>query len=153
TDILLAALPSERLEAIINVPKLLSVHRANISLALMNHVGEILIPSLSEFDMAVYHHREAGESYAWLLVLVGSLAFMLAFASGLTLYYRRRRELSKTNVYSGSGSFMDQPLDPGESALWIDRRWNGTDFEKDSNSSEKKLLNSNGTPANNFQEM
>lgn len=32
--------------------------------------------------------------------------------------------------------------------LWIDRRWNGGDYEKDSNSSEKKLLgggnNNNG---------
>ncbi|XP_040567961.1 immunoglobulin superfamily DCC subclass member 4-like [Lepeophtheirus salmonis] len=108
SEILNSALPSERLESILNVPKLLTIDKANVSIALINHVGvgpfsdseEILLPSLSEFDMAVYHHRGSGESYAWLLALIGSFTFMLAFASGLTLYYRRRRVLHKSMCMS-----------------------------------------------------
>nr|XP_040567965.1 protein sax-3-like [Lepeophtheirus salmonis] len=172
SEILNSALPSERLESILNVPKLLTIDKANVSIALINHVGvgpfsdseEILLPSLSEFDMAVYHHRGSGESYAWLLALIGSFTFMLAFASGLTLYYRRRRVLHKSNVYEYSsgggvvGSFTPSSSqmgnngnNMGQQPLWIDRRWNGGDYEKDSNSSEKKLLNQNGT-ASHLQE-
>lgn len=39
-----------------------------------------------------------------------------------------------------------QPGMTGSQPLWIDRRWNGGDYEKDSNSSEKKLLGGGNVP-------
>ena len=116
--------------------------------------------------MMSYHNSVVG--YTWLIALLGSLAFVLILISGVMCYYRKRHSGNLVQKTSSGGylaanttdtsDFHCQQLDGGGGGntyksqrlqepgkpLWIDRRWNGGDYEKDSNSSEKKLLGGGG---------
>ena len=82
------------------------------------------------------------ESTAWLIVLLGSFAFMLLLLSSVIFYYRRKKEIEKTLGYLPAAvSDMDYQQKKN-GLLWSDRQWNNSDSERYSTSSNKKLLNS-----------
>ena len=105
-------------------------------------------------------YEDSVVGYTWLIALLGSLAFVLILISAVMLYYRKRHCCSRgsnsaqKNTYlsahpvltdrqfSSIKTYPSQQSPPAAAVggqLWIDRRWNDLD-EKDSNSSERKLL-------------
>ena len=80
------------------------------------------------------------ESTAWLIVLLGSLAFMLLLLSSVMFYYRRKKEIEKTRGYLPAAVTDMDYQQKKNGLLWSDRQWNNSDSERDSTSSNKKLL-------------
>ena len=80
------------------------------------------------------------ESTAWLIVLLGSLAFMLLLLSSVMFYYRRKKEIEKTRGYLPAAVTDMDYQQKKNGLLWSDRHWNNSDSERDSTSSNKKLL-------------
>ena len=95
----------------------------------------------------------------WIVAIVASLSFVLITLSGVIFYKRKWSAKNKPGGYLAastsedfhchlqncSGPILRVGGDPSKDpSLWIDRRWNTADYEKDSNSSEKKLLSSRG---------
>ena len=92
----------------------------------------------------------------WIIAIVGSLSFVLITLSGVIFYTKKWSSRSKPRGYLAASTSEDfhchlqncngpilRVTDPSKDpSLWIDRRWNTADYEKDSNSSEKKLLSS-----------
>ena len=81
------------------------------------------------------------ESTAWLVVLLGSLAFMFLLLSSVMFYYRRRK--AATCASSGYLPAAVTDLDfqhkcPG--VLWSERHWETCDSERESTASHKRLL-------------
>jgi hypothetical protein len=84
------------------------------------------------------------------------LSFVLITLSGVIFYKRKWSVKNKPGGYLAASTSDDfhchlqncsgpilRSADPTKDpSLWIDRRWNTADYEKDSNSSEKKLLSS-----------
>ena len=117
-------------------------------------LDESMLLAAYDSPMMSYHNSVVG--YTWLIALLGCLAFVLILISGVMMYYRKRHsnlfgQKFHVNGYQTTNSgHGDQEHYPGQSpnqpqvthphTLWIDRRWNTGDYEKDSNSSEKKLL-------------
>lgn len=114
-------------------------------------------------SMVVGHLSSSSSSsnvigYTWLIVLLGSLAFVLILISGVMLYYHRRATKTHTHPKGGylAANTADEvsvshsrmvisstanSLSKGQQPLWIDRRWpTGTLKDVGSNGSEKKLL-------------
>ena len=85
------------------------------------------------------------ESTAWLIVLLGSLAFMLLLISSVMFYYRRKKEIEKTRGYLPAAVTDIDYQQKKNGLLWCDRQWNNSDSEKYSTSSSKKLLH--GSPS------
>lgn len=93
----------------------------------------------------------------WIIAIVGSLSFVLITLSGVIFYKRKWSIKNKPGGYLAASTSDDfhchlqncngpilRSVDPSKDpSLWIDRRWNTADYEKDSNSSEKKLLSTN----------
>ncbi len=108
-----------------------------------------------EFDP--FYEDSVVIKYTWLIALLASVAFLLILTSVVMLYYRRRHADMQKSTYlsappltsaehrqflsSASLKSHAHGVAPGEEGgpLWIDRRWTDID-EKDSNSSERKLL-------------
>ena len=85
------------------------------------------------------------ESTAWLIVLLGSLAFMLLLLSSVMFYYRRKKEIEKTRGYLPAAVTDIDYQQKKNGLLWSDRQWNNSDSERYSTSSNKKLLH--GSPS------
>lgn len=90
------------------------------------------------------------ENTAWLILLLGSLTFMLLLLSSVMFYYRRKREMEKsTGGYLPAAipdmDYHQQRKNSGNAPVWHDRQWNNSDCEIDSTSSNKKLLQSNSS--------
>jgi hypothetical protein len=109
----------------------------------------------SSFDNAADDDKRA--TVTWIIAIVGSLSFVLVTLSGVIFYKRKWSVKNKSGGYLAASTSDDfhchlqncnGPIlrsgDPSKDpSLWIDRRWNTADYEKDSNSSEKKLLSNN----------
>ena len=90
------------------------------------------------------------ESTAWLIVLLGSLAFMLLLLSSVMFYYRRKKEIEKTRGYLPAAVTDMDYQHKKNGLLWSDRQWNNSDSERDSTSSNKKLLHTSHSSATDY---
>ena len=97
------------------------------------------------FPISVQPNLAEVESTAWLIVLLGSLAFMLLLLSSVMFYYRRKKEIEKTRGYLPAAVTDIDYQQKKNGLLWSDRQWNNSDSERYSTSSNKKLLH--GSPS------
>ena len=118
---------------------------------------------VAEYQPSVVYNNSLPSSYdsdnnratiTWIIAIVGSLSFVLITLSGVIFYKRKWSARNKPGGYLAASTSDDfhchlqnctgpilRAADPSKDpSLWIDRRWNTADYEKDSNSSEKKLL-------------
>lgn len=98
--------------------------------------------------------RDDRTTITWIVALVSSVLFGLIVIVAVVLYKHKWSKKGKPSGYLAASTSDDfhchlqncnGPILRCENvgkdqALWIDRRWNHGDYEKDSNSSEKKLL-------------
>jgi hypothetical protein len=106
-------------------------------------------------NSAPIYDSDKRATITWIVAIVASLSFVLITLSGVIFYKRKWSIRNKPRGYLAASTSEDfhchlqncsgpilRVSDPNckDPSLWIDRRWNTADYEKDSNSSEKKLL-------------
>lgn len=100
------------------------------------------------------HMEEERKKQIWIISAVSAAIFVLILISAIICYKRKLNKRQKPLGYLAASTTVDDincqlsrnPIiknqDVHNASLWIDRRW-ADSCEKDSNSSEKKLLSNN----------
>ena len=106
------------------------------------------LPS-SGLPISVQPNLAEVESSAWLLVLLVSLVTVILVVSFTMVYYRRRKAGESSGYLPAAVNDIEyQNKTPG--ILWSVRHWEQTDSEKNSTSSNKKLLNTSPSLATEY---
>ena len=85
-----------------------------------------------------------------LLVLLVSLAIILLLLTSLTFYYRRRKAGSGSGYLPAAVNDIEYHSKARPGVLWSERHWEQADSEKNSTSSNKKLLNTSPSLATEY---
>ena len=133
-----------------------SIQLYTIQIAAENEVG--LGPFSDPLKVEFEAFQKANESdkimerrqQIWVIGATSAALFVLILISAVLCYKRKLRAKNKPLGYLAASTTDDihcqlsrgGPIIKNDSSLWIDRRWGSDSCEKDSNSSEKKLLKS-----------
>lgn len=151
---IIIAVPDDVVEVTVQVLARNKMGSGPLSLPVTMNKSSLIASSTNKSIVHTTVDKDNHTTITWIVALVSSVLFGLIVIVAVVLYKHKWSKKSKPSGYLATSTSDDfhchlqhcnGPILRCENvnkdqALWIDRRWNHGDYEKDSNSSEKKLL-------------